>query len=461
MSEMFIREIELARRIATTQQGLPRLLPVRVAFTDALPYPLSASIGSLQYARWDSDDDTGRLLASIEKSLKNDSRALGSSPPETSELSLGLRPLPRAQIYRGIGGGTGTLATDDLFYVKRAADDTGVSTLRSGPGQTISIKGSRQIGKSSLFVRLLDEALKEGRRAAYIDFGLLNGTWESASSFFRYFAAAIAQELKLPGPAGDAWEAQSPAISCTSFMETHVLGRVNGPLTLGCDEVDVVWGSGFSNEFFSMLRSWHNRRARPAIRGTNPWKSLDILLVTSTEPYLLIDRSEQSPFNVGTVLSLEDFTIDELWQLNERLEKPLQAREDVQQLHELMGGQAYLSRRALHLMTPEGGGMSLPQLQARAHDGQGPFGDHLRMLLSKVVDSDKLVAAFKVVLEGRGDSMKNHEQSLKKHEQSLKEHEPSLLKLTSAGLLRRSEEGFVPRCGLYAKYFRDRLASHG
>ncbi len=444
---MFIQEVGLAHRVAVMRQGLPRLLPVRVAFNDALPYPLSSYVGSLQYARWDDDDDTDRLLDTIERSLRNELHALSEPPPDVTELRLGLRPLPQAQIYKGIAGSTGTLATDDPFYINRAADDVGLKAIRNGPGQTISIKGSRQIGKSSLFVRLLEAAQQLGRRGAYLDFGLLNGTWDSASSFFRYFATAIAQALDLPGLGSDAWDPQSPASSCTHFVETHVLARMSGPLTIACDEVDVVLGYPFRNEFFSMLRSWHNRRAMPSLRGPNRWKSLDILLVTSTEPYLLIDRSEQSPFNVGSVLSLEDFTLEELSRLNESLGRPLQTAEEVRQIHELMGGQAYLSRRALYLMTSEGGGTTLRELHAHAHDEQGAFGDHLRMLLSKIISNVELAKAFKVVLDNRNDRAK--------------EHEPNLMKLTSAGLLRRSDKGFVPRCGLYAKYFRERLGSHG
>ena len=52
--------------------------------------------------------------------------------------------------------------------------------------------------------------------------------------------------------------------------------------------------------FFSMLRSWHNNRAR----GGDSTR-LNLALVTSTEPYQFIADLNQSPFNVGQVVELD------------------------------------------------------------------------------------------------------------------------------------------------------------
>jgi hypothetical protein len=45
--------------------------------------------------------------------------------------------------------------------------------------------------------------------------------------------------------------------------------------------------TSFRLDFFSMLRSWHNSRANIT---TSIWKQLDLVLVTSTEPYQLIEN---------------------------------------------------------------------------------------------------------------------------------------------------------------------------
>lgn len=77
------------------------------------------------------------------------------------------------------------------------------------------------------------------------------------------------------------------------------------------DEVEVVFDTKFRSDFFGMLRSWHNNWAATPI-----WKPLDLVLVTSTEPYQLIEDLNQSPFNVGQVIELVDFDGDQVTDLN-------------------------------------------------------------------------------------------------------------------------------------------------
>jgi hypothetical protein len=60
--------------------------------------------------------------------------------------------------------------------------------------------------------------------------------------------------------------------------------------------------------FFAMLRSWHNNRALEDI-----WSSMDIVLVISTETHILIDNLNQSPFNVGTTITLGSVDILQKW----------------------------------------------------------------------------------------------------------------------------------------------------
>ena len=45
---------------------------------------------------------------------------------------------------------------------------------------------------------------------------------------------------------------------------------------------------------------------------------LELSLVISTEPYLLISDAERSPFNIGVVIVLAPFNADECCELNRR-----------------------------------------------------------------------------------------------------------------------------------------------
>jgi len=62
------------------------------------------------------------------------------------------------------------------------------------------------------------------------------------------------------------------------------------------DEVDRLLQTAFHSDFFALLRSWHNSRA-----FDDRWNRLNIVMVISTEPYLLIPDANQSPFNVGLI----------------------------------------------------------------------------------------------------------------------------------------------------------------
>ena len=63
-SEMVVEEVEYAHQRKKTH-GRPRILPVRVAYTDRLPYRLGAYLDPLQYALWQSESDNEALAQAI------------------------------------------------------------------------------------------------------------------------------------------------------------------------------------------------------------------------------------------------------------------------------------------------------------------------------------------------------------------------------------------------------------
>jgi hypothetical protein len=75
-------------------------------------------------------------------------------------------------------------------------------------------------------------------------------------------------------------------------------------------------------------------------------------MVISTEPYLLIADPNQSPFNVGLKLSLEDFSMDQVRDLNQRHGAPVR-ESDIPELTALLGGHPYLTRKALYTVVTE------------------------------------------------------------------------------------------------------------
>jgi hypothetical protein len=65
----------------------------------------------------------------------------------------------------------------------------------------------------------------------------------------------------------------------------------------------VLFSHKYASDIFSLFRSWHNLRA---LDPYGPWCRLTIAIAYATEAHLFISDLNQSPFNVGTRLTLED-----------------------------------------------------------------------------------------------------------------------------------------------------------
>lgn len=439
-SEMIRYEIELAHRLSK-ENGRPLTLPVRLNYRKPFNYPLNAYLDHINWALWDGEHDTSRVLREIarvvsgEESLEEQIAAQSPVQTQTSEETSSVpRPFPAAQPTR-LETPEAIMDPQSKFYIERKTDISASSAIKT-EGATISIKGPRQMGKSSLLFRLIYKAVELEKRAVFLDFQLFDrAALENLDSFLRRFCSWLSEELAMPDRTEEFWRAGlGSAQNCTRYVERYVLSELQAPLCLAMDEVDIIFSTNFRSDFFGMLRAWHNQRAFR--RG--PWRRLDILLVTATEPYLLVENLNQSPFNVGLVIMLQDFNEAQVAELNMRHGWPLGA-DDVSRLVGLLHGHPYLTRRAFYLAVERD--ISVDELFATAADDRGPFGDHLRRYLFLLHDRKELVEGLTQVLRGKeiADSM-------------------IFFRLQGAGLLRRGENGrSVPRCQLYADYFSRHL----
>jgi hypothetical protein len=207
---------------------------------------------------------------------------------------------------------------------------------------------------------------------------------------------------------------------------------VKAPLVLAMDEVDTLFDTDFRDDFFAMLRAWHNQRA-----DRSDWTRLDLLLVTSTEPYQLIQNLNQSPFNVGEVIELGDFSASQVSELNRRHGAPLTAKQ-LDDLVRLLGGHPYLIRKALYQVGS--GRMTAGDLLGSAADSTGVFGDHLRHHLFRLTNQPDLIVGLRTIIA-------NHKCG----------DERVFFRLRGAGLVKRVGDQVLPRCELYKQFFARHL----
>ncbi|MBN1217282.1 MAG: AAA-like domain-containing protein [Anaerolineae bacterium] len=449
-SEMVIREIGLAYRYHQARRK-PTILPVRIAYDGPLPYAGPAILQPIKYIDWHSEADNNRVVEEILQTISGQfplrmMSAWDSGIFETSMISEDGRLIPRHQVSAAplpafdprflkelVVPGGATILRDKL-YVERKTDDQLKDQIVKW-GTTITIRAPRQTGKTSLLMRGIHHARTQGINVVFLDFQSFGSDQlSSLDLFLQEFAQSICDELVLDEDIVEqAWQgSRSPTKKLSRFMEQYVLPDFDDPIVLAMDEADGLLQTDFYKDFFGLLRSWHNRRASREV-----WEKLNLVLVISTEPYLLIDDIHQSPFNVGLFLGLEDFNEAQVQMLNDRHGSPV-AENHLPDLMALLNGHPFLTRLALYKMVVEN--ISWASLRQNAAADAGPFGDHLRHQYWTIHDKPALKNALRDIILT-----------------NCCPDEKSLFRLLQAGLIKGSGDVYTCRCDLYRLYFKDKL----
>lgn len=333
----------------------------------------------------------------------------------------------------------GAVPLDSPFYIVREADRELASAL-ARQDSIVLVKGARQMGKTSLLARGMQQARAAGARVALTDLQkLTSGQMASADTLFRTLVEMMIEQMELDLSIETVWnERRGWNVNFERFLRREVLGKEGGPVVWGLDEADRLFGHPFGNEVFGLFRSWHNERS---LDPAGPWSRLTLAIAYATEAHLFITDLNQSPFNVGTRLALRDFSPAEVAELNRRYGEPLQSETEVARFFGLVGGQPYLVRRGLHALADAGPERSLAAFAAEADHGDGMFGDHLRRLTLALRQDCGLCEAMRALL--RGDGLPSDE---------------DFFRLRSAGVVTGTDrQNAQPRCRLYQTYLEQHL----
>jgi hypothetical protein len=173
----------------------------------------------------------------------------------------------------------------------------------------------------------------------------------------------------------------------------QLLAKVDGRVCWAMDEADALFSTAYCNDFFGLLRSWHNRRA---LDPAGPWNKLTLVLSYSAQAHVFITDMNQSPFNVGMRVQLQGFTKEEVAELAGRY--GISDAEAVGTACQVADGHPFLTRRALAYLA-QGGQAS--DLMATSALEDGPFGDHLRWLHGSVTSDPEVLVEIQNLLAGR------------------------------------------------------------
>jgi len=416
-SEMLGYEIQLAHEYAQKRGGKPRILPIRINFEQPLPDHISGILDGIQYASWSGPGDDEGLLNDLVAAVRNP----GSFAMERPRLEQ-------------VGG---AVPLDSRFYVVRSTDQEFLTAICRNDS-IVLVKGARQMGKTSLVARGLQLSRQSGDHIILTDFQKLNTKHlESTEIFFRVLTESIADQLDLNLDVDTIWNPKrGPSVNFERFLRREVLPKIGKRLVWGMDEVDRLFSCSFGSEVFGLFRSWHNERS---LDPCGPWQKLTMVIAYATEAHMFITDINQSPFNVGTRLSLEDFSLEQVTELNERYGGPLKGPTEVAAYFKLLGGQPYLTRRGLNEIASRG--IDFHAFEAQACRDDGPLGDHLRRILFSLAQDPALCNVVRDVLSGR-------------HNAAAEE----FYRLRSAGIMAgESAREMRPRCDLYETYLSRHL----
>lgn len=194
-----------------------------------------------------------------------------------------------------------------------------------------------------------------------------------------------------------------------------------------------------ADDFCCLLRGWNDMAKRSDRRGAI-WKQLQLVLVHSTEVYSELDINHSPLANVGVIVPLPEFTVEQVQNLAKRYQLDWVGIQEVEQLMAMVGGHPYLVRQAFDYLKRQK--VTLSQLLQIAPTEAGPFSDHLRQHLWNLQQNLELATALSEVVNTSKPVRLESAQAFKLH---------------SLGLVQLQGNDCTHKCNLYTQYFSFRL----
>ncbi|MGK7940337.1 MAG: AAA-like domain-containing protein [Crocosphaera sp.] len=248
----------------------------------------------------------------------------------------------------------GSLRINSPSYVVRHGDNQLYQALLKG--EFSYVLNTRQMGKSSLRVRIKNRLQKEGYRCASLDLTSIGSETTTPIQWYKGVIWELWRGFNLIGKVNlKAWWSEqadfSPIQRLDHFIQDILLKSIpSQPIVIFIDEIDSVLGLPFVvDDFWALIRFWYNQRAE-----NREYNRLTFAFFGVATPSELIQAKARTPFNIGTAIQLRGFQRHEIKPLMRGLKGSLTYPQEI--LEEILywtGGQPFLTQKLCEMVIRE------------------------------------------------------------------------------------------------------------
>lgn len=245
----------------------------------------------------------------------------------------------------------GSLPMEAPTYVVRSTDRQLYKALKLG--EFCYILNARQMGKSSLMVRMMHHLGQEKFSCGAIDLTRLDSENITPNQWYKGLAVELWRSFGLLSKVNLKvwWKEQQnllPVQRLSQFIEDILLEEIKSEkIFIFIDEIDSILSLNFpANDFFAFIRFCYNQRS------INPkYRRLTFALFGVTTPTELILDYKRTPFNIGQAIQLEGFKEHEAQPLLQGLtQKAINPQLVLKEVLGWTSGQPFLTQKLCQLI---------------------------------------------------------------------------------------------------------------